>query len=54
MIYMNKDKILPVILCEVKVQDYGLYLEKVSKTILSVLANENNSLMQKTIKRIRN
>ena len=51
---MNKDKILPVILCGGKGSRlWPISRESFPKQFLSVLANENDSLMQKTIKRIQ-
>jgi len=51
---MNKNKILPVILCGGKGSRlWPLSRESFPKQFLSVLANENDSLLQKTIKRIQ-
>ncbi len=50
---MNKNKILPVVLCGGKGSRlWPLSRESFPKQLLTVMANENQSLLQKTIKRV--
>ena len=52
---MNKNKILPVVLCGGKGSRlWPLSRESFPKQLLTVMANENQSLLQKTIKKLKN